>query len=49
MDIGLSGDKYAVFKFVIMNSLEFWILGDNFLKNYYVIYDYEQKRVGFVE
>ncbi len=26
----------------------FWILGDNFLSNYLVIYDLENKRVGFI-
>lgn len=26
----------------------FWILGDNFLQNYLVIYDLENQRVGFI-
>jgi ABC-type sugar transport system permease subunit len=25
----------------------FWVLGDNFLSNYYTIFDLDQKKIGF--
>ena len=26
-----------------------WIIGDQFLQNYYSIFDYHNKRIGFIE
>ena len=28
---------------------EYWILGVQFLRNYYTIYDFQQKKIGLVE
>ena len=28
---------------------EYWVLGAQFLQNYYTMYDFKQKRVGIVE
>lgn len=28
---------------------EYWVLGDQFLQNYYSIYDFKEKKIGLVE
>jgi len=28
---------------------EVWVLGAQFLQNYYTIYDFKQKKIGFIE
>ena len=49
MDIEVKGFQYALLKFVVLGTLDFWILGDNFLQNFYTIYDFEARKIGFVE
>ena len=33
-------------KIQTMPNLDFWILGDSFMRNYYAVFDLEQSRVG---
>lgn len=43
------GDK-CIFKFMIMDfprGSGFWIMGINFLHNYYTVFDQENMRIGF--
>ena len=28
---------------------EYWVLGDQFLHNYYTIYDFDKKKIGMIE
>ena len=35
-------------KLQVMQNLDFWILGDSFLRSYIAVFDLDQKRVGFM-
>ncbi len=39
---------YAIFKIIVSPKINTWILGDNFLQNYYTLFDLENSRIGFV-
>ena len=44
----MDGDK-CVIKFMHGPREDHWILGLNFFNNYYTVFDYENKQIGFVE
>jgi len=42
------GDQCIV-KFMHGPNKRYWILGLNFFTNYYTVFDYENKQIGFVD
>ena len=42
------GKYYAVFKILVSELIDIWIMGDNFMNNYYTIFDFEKRKIGFV-
>jgi len=43
-----SGDQ-CIIKFMHGPNKRYWILGLNFFTNYYTVFDYENKQIGFVD
>mmetsp|Transcript_3416 Transcript_3416/g.5780 ORF Transcript_3416/g.5780 Transcript_3416/m.5780 type:complete len:167 (-) Transcript_3416:63-563(-) len=43
-----SGDK-CVIKFMHGPHKDYWILGLNFFNNYYTVFDYQNKKIGFAK
>lgn len=48
-DMDTSGSRSASGDFFGDSGSTNWLLGDQFLQNFYSIYDFDKKRVGLVE
>jgi hypothetical protein len=43
----LSKNNLFIQRFQSIKDLDYFVLGDSFINNYYVIFDEENKRIGF--
>jgi len=48
-DMDTSGSRSASGDFFGDSGSTNWLLGDQFLQNYYSIYDFDKKKIGLVE